>query len=1244
MNLHRYVHRSATTMAPQENTDVNQENSFTSRLELRTLRTARTRLFGLFSSSPLCGGEVHPRVDRCAVEERRAKRGKDAGSVNSSAIRATEDAGPRSSVASALLRARKRAALGCVAVAMGLLLTAAPQAQAAAPKWKLTVTPSATYFLPAPDENAVYTIEAEDVGASTSASEQFAIEDTLPAGLSPYGPGEEGVVDFYSTPTGFGHGNAGVNPAENLAGYGLCPTALRCEYPGPLTGHLPAIKRGEKLVMQVRVAVPAEGFPLGALEDSAKISGGAAPTAEASTTNEVSAAPPYRISGFSASLTESDCELTEESCRSFTQAGGHPFQYSTEFNFADATEAYRRNLGEGFTDPAIHPDHDPQSIVSELPPGLIANPQAVPHCELAAFFIDECPRSTIVGTVAINHEVSEARYFYVMAPLINLQPAGNYPGLLGYDFNGIDFLITTGLRTATDYGVTATSSGLLAIGLNRVRVTLWGIPAEHSHDNLRGKECPYGTYEIVGFERSPAVEFHKCELQQDGLGLFGYPEGGPAEVSPTPFVTMPTQCTGEPLEGRGRSSAWQLPGQEATASADIPPIDGCENLRFEPQIEARPTTDLADSPSGFNFTLKVPQHEEVNELATPDLKEAVVKLPQGLTVNPSSANGLGACSPAQIGLTTPVGTTPAHFTAAPAECPRDSALGEVEVHTSLLHNKLEGSIYLATPHQNPSGSLLAGYIVIEGEGIIVKLAGQFHTDPATGQVTASFLENPQTPFGEFYFHFFGGADGALRTPAVCGSYETTSELTPYSTPYTPDATPTAQFETEFGQAGEGSFCPHNSAEEEDKPVFHAGTETPRAGAYSPFSFRLAREDGSQEIKQIETTLPPGLVGRLAGVEECPAADIQAARTETGAEERANPSCPLGSELGTVEVASGAGPTPYYVQGHAYLTGPYKGAPISLAIITPAVAGPFDLGDVVVMTALYVNPETAQITAKSDEIPTILEGIPLDVRQITVKMSRPGFTLNPTSCDMFAFTGSALSVLGASAPLSQHFQVGGCPALPFAPHLALSLTGGTKRAQNPALTATLTTSPGEANVAGAQVTLPPSEFVDNAHIQDPCTRVQFAEGSTPGEKCPPGSVLGFAKAETLLLEKPLEGPVYLRSNGGARKLPDMVAALNGEIDVALDGHIDTGKGGGVRNTFEVVPDAPVSKFTLQLNGGKTGLLQNSKNLCQTTDKAIVDLTGQNGKLHNSEPLIKTSCKKKKGKKHAKKRHRAQRRHL
>jgi len=435
----------------------------------------------------------------------------------------------------------------------------------------------------------------------------------------------------------------------------------------------------------------------------------------------------------------------------------------------------------------------------------------------------------------------------------------------------------------------------------------------------------------------------------------------------------------------------------------------------------------------------------------------------------------------------------------------------------------------------------------------------------------------------------------------------------------------------------GGACSASEAQLPAKPTLEAGSTTPLAGMYAPFIFRIKRADGEQRIRALTATLPSGLLARLAGIPYCSDAAIAIAASRTqegaGALENASPSCPSASQIGIVNVAAGAGSQPYYVQGKAYLAGPYKGAPLSVEIITPAIAGPFDLGSVALRTALYVNESTAQVRAVADPLPTILYGIPLDVRTISLQIDRREFTLNPTNCQSKSVGATITTISGATAALSNHFAVGGCRGLAFKPSLKLAFTGQTKRTGFPAIKAVLTQPKGQnANVSGATVILPKGMLIANAHINNPCTRVQFNSGTLPGEGCPTKSILGTAKAWTPLLEKPEIGKVYFRSNGGERELPDMVVALRGTVPLQLLGFIDSvGRKNAevrrVRSRFLNLPDAPVSRFELKLDGGKKGLLQNSKNLCKTGNRAKFQLDGQNGKTYDTEPKVEVNCRKK-----------------
>ena len=557
----------------------------------------------------------------------------------------------------------------------------------------------------------------------------------------------------------------------------------------------------------------------------------------------------------------------------------------------------------------------------------------------------------------------------------------------------------------------------------------------------------------------------------------------------------------------------------------------------------------------------------------------------------------------------------------------------MQIDTPLVDHPIPGSIYLAKQSENPFNSLIALYIAVNDPitGVVIKLPGKVNTNPITGQITNVFEQNPQLPFEDLKVDLFQGARAPLRTPQTCGesaavpNFTTTTSLVPWTAPEGATATPTDSFA--IAQAPGGGACAATKAALPNSPSFEAGTASPIAGAYSPFLLRLKREDGSQELKGLNVTLPLGLTAKLAGTAECSQAQIVAAQARhnpgEGAIEKASPSCPASSQLGTVTVGAGSGPAPFYVQGNAYLAGPYKGAPLSMAIVTPAVAGPFDLGSVVVRAALQIDPETAKVTVVSDPLPTILEGIPLDVRSIAVRVDRPDFTLNPTSCKVKSLTAEAISTQDQVANLQNRFQVGGCSNLGFKPRLSLKLNGSTKRNAHPALKAILTYPKGAyANIAKISVALPHSEFLDTTHIKTICTRVQFAANT-----CPKGSIYGKARAMTPLLDKPLKGPIYLRSS--SNPLPDIVFALHGQINVDAVGRIDSHKG-GTRSTFEAIPDAPISKVVVELQGGGKGLFVNSRNLCRQTNRATVKSTGHNGKTYDFRPVLRDSCKPRKRK--------------
>jgi hypothetical protein len=876
------------------------------------------------------------------------------------------------------------------------------------------------------------------------------------------------------------------------------------------------------------------------------------------------------------------------------QAGSHPYEYTLSFTMSQDSEG--------------NPEGTLRDLVAELPAGLVGNPLAVPRCSGADFAsaVPECPADTQIG---VAHAAVKGTGTVIL-PVYNLTPPLGVAASVGFSLLGFNSFQEASARTGSDYGVNVSDITVPSLGIQSVSETIWGVPADPGHDSERGVEAL---------------------------------EGGPplgSDVAPAPFFTLPVACTG-PLKTTLRVDSVENPGvfEEASVLSEEGGnpfgLDGCNQLEFEPTIASQPTTNLADSPSGLDFNLHQPQNEDPEGLAGGILRDTIVTLPAGMSLNPSAANGLDACSEAQIGYRPEV-TPGVHFSEEAQSCPDAAKIGTLKVSSPLVDHKLEGSVFVAQPFQNPFGSLLAIYLAIEDEqtGVIAKLAGKVTPDSNTGQLTTSFEESPQLPIEDIDLHIFNGARAALKTPLACGEHTTTSTLTPWSAPEGEDAHPEDSFTTSVAAGGSGA-CPTSEAGAPNSPSFTAGTVAPAAGAYSPFVLRLSREDGSQQLTGIDATLPPGLTGKLAGVAICSEAQIAQAKgrevPEKGALEQSDPSCPASSEVGTATVGAGAGVSPFYATGHAYLAGPYKGAPLSLVVITPAVAGPFDLGAVVVRTALYLNPETAQIHAVSDPLPSIIDGIPLDLRSIALNLGRAQFTLNPTSCEPMSITGAAATLPGQSAALSSPFQVGGCSALPFAPTLSNRLTGPTRRGGFPALKAILSAKPGEANGSRVSVALPRSEFLEQGHFGTICTRVQFA-----AKACPEKSIYGQVKVITPLLDYPLEGPVYLMTGFG-HKLPDLVLDLKGPasqpVEVTLDGRIDSIRG-GIRTTFEGVPDAPFATATLTMPGGKKGLLINSTDVCASVHRSTVQMDAQNGKVHDSRPaLLNSKCgKARKGKRH------------
>jgi hypothetical protein len=872
------------------------------------------------------------------------------------------------------------------------------------------------------------------------------------------------------------------------------------------------------------------------------------------------------------------------------QAGSHPYEYTLSFELNQDAEG--------------NPEGTLRDLIVDLPPGLVGDPQAVPRCSGADFegILPKCPGNTQIGIATIKAKglppATEA--------IFNLTPPLGVPAMIGTSIANNNSFQEASVRTDDGYGVSVSDITIPTnVQIQSVTETIWGVPADPDHDA----------------ERS-------CVNPEEGGGRI---EGCPSELAPAPFLTLPTNCDA-PLETTLSIDSVQSPGDLFTRSGFVTesvfsldeggnpaPQNGCEAVPFSPKIAALPSSRLAESGAGLDFELKLPSigHESPGGISETQPEKVEVTLPEGVTVNPSAAEGTGVCTQAQY-KAEKIDSKPGQG------CPEASKLGSLVAHTPLLEEAVEGSLYLAKPFDNPSSSLIALYIVARAQdrGILVKQAGKVEPDPKTGQLVTTFGSLPPLPYSDFTLHFREGGRAPLVTPPSCGSYETVAELTPFSAPGQP-LSRSAFFQIERGV--DGGPCPSGGAP--FNPGFQAGSNNNNAGSFSPFYMRLTRRDGDQDLTKFAAKLPPGMVAKLAGTSLCPDAAIAVAKAKTGLAEQASPSCPASSQIGRVLAGAGVGSVLTYVPGKVYLAGPYNGTPLSVIGIVPAVAGPFDVGTVASRQALRIDPRTAEVRvddAASDPIPHILAGIPLKVRDIRVYVDKPEFTLNPTSCEPFAvgasLWGGGADVFGSQddspVSLADRFQAANCANLGFKPRLSLKLKGGTRRGAHPALTGIFRPRPGDANLKNLVLRLPRSAFLDQAHIRTVCTRVQFA-----ADNCPEGAIYGKAKAFSPLISEPLTGPVILRSSN--HNLPDFVADLHGIIDVEAVSRIDS-KQGGIRATFNETPDAPISKVIVEMQGGKKGLIVNSRNLCGAPSRANAQFAGHNGRRHEAKPVVKADC--------------------
>jgi hypothetical protein len=859
---------------------------------------------------------------------------------------------------------------------------------------------------------------------------------------------------------------------------------------------------------------------------------------------------------------------------------------SVDTKLSDPRAGHHPDFTTTIVFPLIKTETEPrvEDIVANLPPGFYGNPNLTPRCLTGDLVRGECPVDSQVGVIRVKLFQKEKKpsdpQRESTLPVFNLAPVHPKEEVarLGLNVGLFPIFIDASIRTAGDYGITAAARSLPGVESPEFsELTVWGNPQDPSHDKLRmtiiegvrcSSVCPESEGGPLGGERPSGLE------------------------KPIAFWTNPSACQQGTFEVFATS--YQLPGQIVSASSLMEPIIECTGLPFAPTFEVIPTSHVAGAPTGLETTFHLPQQspEAVDSPATAMTREARVSLPEGMSIAAGAADGIAACSEEQVGFHKEVD----------AACPDASKLGTATITSPPLPEPIEGALYQRTPRPGQQFGL---WLVVDALGLHVKIPGEIEPDPTTGQLTAVFRDLPQVPTEAISIDVFGGPRAPLKNPDECGTYATSYTFSPHSD----DPPVVGSSEMTIDQGCNQGFS----------PKLEAGVVDPKAGAFSPFVFDLIREDGEQSLRGFELTLPPGEVAKLKGVPLCPDAAAAAG------------SCPADSKIGHVVASSGPGPFPLWVpqpgkdEPSIHLAGPYQGAPFSIVTEVPAQAGPFDLGVVTVRSALQLDPESALVTVKADPLPQYFEGVGLTYRRIHAIVDRPEFSLSPTDCSALAVNSRITSNRGTVATPSSPFQVGGCKALQFKPKLSLRIKGDTVRNSHPALSATLKARKGDANIARTEVVLPRAFFIDQNHISNPCTRVQFNE-----DACPKGSILGRVKAFTPLLDKPLQGRVIFRSNGGERELPDIVLDLEGQIHIVLVGFIDSvGKKGSevsrVRTTFANVPDAPVSKFTLNLNGGKKGLLVLSRNICKADDRVSIKMRAQNGRRLEQRPALKTDCK-------------------
>jgi hypothetical protein len=1049
--------------------------------------------------------------------------------------------------------------------------------------------------------------------------------ETAPTNLP---PGGEGQLQIVASNLGDARIDGSVEPvsATNTLPPGLTATAIRgptvnqtkvecalatlaCSFKGVLNPY-------ERFAIEIKVKAEEPPGTVASLTGDASIEGGGAP--------KVSRALQIPVNGEPAGFGVAGYELAplSEDGTPATQAGSHPFQLTTTLALNQLPTANQEER---------YPVELPKDLSFHLPPGLVGNPTAVPQCTMANFFAlvfetNLCPPSSVVGVATVTGHEPILHVFTKTVPVFNLVPAHGEPARFGLEVIGkVAIVIDTSVRSGRDYGVNVSVKDTTeTAGLLSSQVTLWGVPGDPRHNNARGWECVAGDHY---------------------QGQVGKPCPTTNNLSEQPFLTLPGSCASnpqtEPVLSSMEADSWAHPGSFLGAEyawmneeGQLLGFEACELLPFNPSLDVTPEEHTAATPTGLSVDVTVPQQStlEAGKPAEADVRDTTVTLPAGVELSPSAANGLEGCSEAQVGFTGfNQATQTNEFDTAPVACPDGSKVGTVRIKTPLLSHELEGSVYLASPApngepgRNPFGSLVALYLVAEDpvSGVLVKLAGEGHVDEGTLRISTTFRNTPQVPFEDLKLDLFGGPRASVSTPALCGSYATDAIFTPWSGtgPVSVQA-PAEDFSISSGAGGSG--CPAGLP---FAPGFHAHSQSTQAGSFTGFNLELSRPDGDQALSSVSMHLPSGIAALLSAVELC--SDAQAAAS----------ACPAGSEVGQATAIAGLGSEPFVQEGgRVYITGPYEDAPFGLEIVTPAKAGPFDLGFVTVRSRLYVDPNDASVTIASDPLPTQIRGIPLQLKRVLVTVDRPGFEFNPTSCAPMSIDGTITGDGRASAGVSSPFQVGGCEALPFSPQLTASAVGQGSKTEGTTFAVTVrsggmnSSGVAQAGIAKVALQLPKQLSSRLPTLQKACVDAVF---NTNPASCDEGSVIGHATIHTPVLKNPLTGPAYLVSHGGAA-FPDVEFVLQGEgIKLVLDGKTDI-KGEVTYSRFESTPDAPFTVFETVLPAGPHGVLTPNVpeakrfSLCGERLSMPTTMIAQNGMRIEQETSVQvTGCTEVKG---------------